>query len=107
MLYLAFTHSPHLLPPYDLLMLFWRLEMVAYSRGRRAGIYSAAREQENARETKKERDSQPQSRYGIEREVTYTRKRNPTITAFRLSTRFLQMMDDEFTAWGSDDSSAV
>lgn len=32
------THSPQRDPPYALRTVFWRLEMVAYSRGRRAGI---------------------------------------------------------------------
>ena len=33
-----FTQSPHLEPPYARRTVFWRLEMVAYCRGRRAGI---------------------------------------------------------------------
>jgi hypothetical protein len=33
-----FTHSPHLEPPYARRTVFWRLEIEAYSRGRRAGI---------------------------------------------------------------------
>ena len=37
------THVPHRDPPYALLTFFWVLEIVAYSRGRSAGIYSIQR----------------------------------------------------------------
>ena len=38
--YRDFTQSPHLEPPYALRTVFWRLEIVAYCRGRSAGIYN-------------------------------------------------------------------
>lgn len=91
-----FTQEPHREPPYARQIVFWRLEMVAYWRGRRAGIYTRTKVRDTVS------DYLPDSA-----NKTYSWKTDTTVTAFWPAGGLFEVVIYEFATRGLDHSPAV